>query len=104
MLTEFGGIAFGQRDGGAWGYSRSATSEEFLDRYRELMHCVRSLSALAGFCYTQFTDTYQEINGLVTMDRTPKAPVHLIGEATSGMKPDQDPKLETVWRDTVMSH
>ena len=103
MLTEFGGIAFGQRDGETWGYSRSETSEEFLNRYRELLQCVRGLSALAGFCYTQFTDTYQEINGLVTMDRTPKAPLKLIGEATSGLKPDQDPKLETAWRDVVMA-
>ena len=37
------------------------------------------------------------------MDRTPKAPVKLIGEATSGLKPDQDPKLETGWRDLVMA-
>ena len=103
MLTEFGGIAFGQRGGKAWGYSRSETSEEFLDRYRELLTCVRNLSALAGFCYTQFTDTYQEINGLVSMDRVPKAPVDLIAEATSGLKPDQDPKLETAWRSNVMA-
>ncbi len=105
MLTEFGGIAFGKPDGSGngWGYSRSATSEEFLDRYRALMRCVRNLSSLAGFCYTQFTDTYQEINGLVSMDRTPKAAVGLIGEATSGMKPDQDCNLDTAWREEVMS-
>ncbi len=103
MLTEFGGIAFGKRGGDSWGYSRSPTSEDFLERYRELMGCVRGLSALAGFCYTQFTDTYQEINGLVTMDRVPKAPVNLIAEATSGLKPDQDPKLETVWREAIMT-
>ena len=102
MLTEFGGIAFGEGQEGGWGYTRSATSAEFLDRYRELMRCVRGLSALAGFCYTQFTDTFQEINGLVTMDRTPKAPVHLIGEATSGKRPDQDPRLDTAWRETIM--
>jgi hypothetical protein len=28
--------------------------------------------ALAGFCYTQLTDTEQETNGLLRADRTPK--------------------------------
>lgn len=27
---------------------------------------------IAGFCYTQLTDTEQETNGLVTADRVPK--------------------------------
>ena len=30
---------------------------------------------LAGFCYTQFADTYQEANGLLYADRTPKIPL-----------------------------
>ena len=30
---------------------------------------------LAGFCYTQFADTYQEANGLLYADRTPKFPL-----------------------------
>ena len=29
--------------------------------------------AFAGFCYTQLTDVEQEINGLLTYDRKPKA-------------------------------
>lgn len=32
-------------------------------------------SGLAGFRYTQFTDTEQEINGLFTADREPKIPL-----------------------------
>lgn len=28
--------------------------------------------AIAGFCYTQLTDTEQETNGLLTEDREPK--------------------------------
>lgn len=31
-------------------------------------------SGLAGFGYTQFTDTEQEVNGLLTADREPKLP------------------------------
>ncbi len=42
------------------------------------------LALLAGFCYTQFADTYQEANGLLYADRTPKVPLALIAAATSG--------------------
>ncbi len=106
MLTEFGGIALGDGDGNAngnaWGYSRSETSEQFLDRYRALLECVRNLPSLAGFCYTQFTDTYQEVNGLVRMDRTPKAPLEPMALATSGSRADYDPQRELAWRDDMM--
>ncbi|HYW49110.1 MAG TPA: hypothetical protein VE861_00820, partial [Gemmatimonadaceae bacterium] len=37
-----------------------------------------------GFCYTQFTDTYQEANGLLTMNREPKIPLKAIHAATRG--------------------
>lgn len=102
MLTEFGGIALG---GGAetdWGYSRSATAEQFLDRYTALLEAVRNLPALAGFCYTQLTDTHQEVNGLLYADRTPKAPVKAIAQATSGLTPDYDPQVATAWREKIM--
>ena len=45
---------------------------------------VRSLGLLAGFCYTQFADTYQEANGLLYSDRTPKFPLEDIAAATRG--------------------
>jgi hypothetical protein len=45
---------------------------------------VRNLGLLAGFCYTQFADTYQEANGLLYADRTPKFPMAKIAAATSG--------------------
>ena len=35
-----------------------------------------------GFCYTQFADTFQEINGLLYADRTPKIPLEEIARAT----------------------
>ena len=38
-------------------------------QYMHLLRVVRSLPLLAGFCYTQFTDTYQEANGLLYADR-----------------------------------
>ncbi len=48
------------------------------------MEAVRSPPLLAGFCYTQFADTYQEANGLLYADRTPKFPLDQIAEATRG--------------------
>ena len=37
-----------------------------------------------GFCYTQFADTYQEANGLLTAERVPKLPIEQIRAATQG--------------------
>ena len=45
---------------------------------------MRNLPLLSGFCYTQFTDTYQEANGLLHADRTPKVPFERIAAATAG--------------------
>ena len=36
----------------------------------------------SGFCYTQFADTFQEANGLLNADRTPKLPLEVISAAT----------------------
>lgn len=102
VLTEFGGIAFGKGEREIWGYSRTDTANELLDRYRALLETVRNLPALAGFCYTQLTDTYQEANGLLYADRTPKAPIEEIALATSGARPDHDTYTETLWREHFM--
>jgi beta-galactosidase/beta-glucuronidase len=84
MLTEFGGIAFSRDRQRTWGYARANTSEEFARRYRELLDVVRELQVFSGFCYTQFSDTSQEANGLLYADRTPKIPLDQIAAATSG--------------------
>jgi hypothetical protein len=44
-----------------------------LARLRGLIKALRANSAIAGYCYTQLTDVEQEINGLMTYDRKPKA-------------------------------
>ncbi len=91
VLSEFGGIALatdtggGERFGAAnWGYDDAGTSDELLRRYRELWTVVHQSTALAGGCWTQLTDTYQEVNGLLTMDRTPKVDIEAIAAATRG--------------------
>jgi beta-galactosidase/beta-glucuronidase len=102
VLTEFGGIAFGRNNDDIWGYSRSTTSAELSAQYRELLQTVRGLPGLAGFCYTQFADTYQEANGLLYADRTPKVPFDELSEATTGLLPDYDTHSETIWREHLM--
>lgn len=88
MLSEFGGIAFvpSEAVSETWGYSRAASADEFEQRYAELLAAVRPLDSLAGYCYTQFADTYQEANGLLYADRTPKMPLEAIALATRGPK------------------
>jgi hypothetical protein len=97
VLSEFGGIAVNAEATGyaphpaasSWGYSSAASSSDFGERYRELMRAVRSVELFAGFCYTQLTDTYQEQNGLLRFDRTPKIPIEQIRLATTGDEPSE---------------
>ena len=103
VLTEFGGIALSKDAEDTWGYSRSESAEHFLESYRALLETVRKLPALSGFCYTQFTDTFQEANGLLYLDRTPKAPLAALAEATSGLVPDQGRHMETLWKEQILS-
>ena len=102
ILTEFGGIALGGVEDESWGYSRSRTPEQFLEQYRALLESVRNAASLAGFCYTQFTDTYQEVNGLLYADRKPKAPLEAIARATSGSMKEHDRLVDTAWREHIM--
>jgi hypothetical protein len=84
IVTECGGIAYASDEQVTWGYSRSASAVEYAARYTALINALQSLPLLAGFCYTQFADTYQEANGLLFADRTPKIPLHDIAVATGG--------------------
>jgi beta-galactosidase/beta-glucuronidase len=103
VLTEFGGIGWAEdapvrredeipddvshdriAQPAGWGYSTVGSVEELEQHFVDLMRAVHSIPRLAGFCYTQFTDTYQEINGLLTADRRPKFPLEVIARATRG--------------------
>lgn len=73
VLSEFGGIAYTPEPGRPWfGYGSVGNDEQFLAKYRELVDAVLDSPSIAGFCYTQLTDTEQETNGLLRADRTPK--------------------------------
>jgi len=85
-----------------WGYSRAENAEDLGTRYFHLLTAIRSVPHLAGFCYTQLTDTYQETNGLLYADRTPKFPLDSIALATRGPRSPHDHHLEWEWRERLM--
>ncbi len=84
MLTEFGGIAFTPDATEGWGYSRARTSEDFVRRYEGLLGAVHRSAPLKGFCYTQLTDTFQEVNGLLNERREFKGDAERLRRATTG--------------------
>lgn len=81
ILSEFGGLRIAS-DVDGWGYA-TVSADAFVDRFAELCAAGRS-RGLAGFCYTQLTDTYQERNGLLRMDRSPKAEIADLRAAVIG--------------------
>ncbi|MGY1624127.1 glycoside hydrolase family 2 protein [Geodermatophilus sp. SYSU D00965] len=86
VLSEFGGVALrtDAHDDRGWGYAEARSPEDLLTRYRAQWAAVHGSEALAGACWTQLTDTYQEVNGLLTMDRVPKCDPDDLRRATLG--------------------
>jgi beta-galactosidase/beta-glucuronidase len=86
VLSEFGGIALSKNpQERGWGYSRAADASVFLTRYTTLLEAILECrEGLAGFCYTQLTDTFQEQNGILFEDRTPKADLSALFTVTKG--------------------
>ena len=79
VISEYGGLSFRPEEGQDWfGYGQFATAEDLLERYEALTGALLESTALAGYCYTQLTDTEQESNGLLTADRKPKFDVERI--------------------------
>ncbi|MBB5234034.1 glycoside hydrolase family 2 protein [Deinococcus budaensis] len=73
MLTEFGGLSHAPGESERWwGYGTLPDTDALLSRYEELLSAVLDSPVIAGFCYTQLTDTEQETNGLLREDRTHK--------------------------------
>ncbi len=76
FVSEFGGIWWnpdlkpGEK---SWGYGRKpATMEEFHDRFERLCAVLLDDPGMFAYCYTQVTDVFQEQNGILRFDRSPK--------------------------------
>ncbi|TFV81739.1 glycoside hydrolase family 2 [Microbacterium sp. dk485] len=87
MLTEFGGVSYDtSQQAGAWGYSTASSPDDLAERMGAIFAGVHASGVLAGFCYTQLTDTLQETNGLLTADREPKFAAARIREIVTGRR------------------
>jgi hypothetical protein len=90
ILSEFGGVRIGGEKGAGWGYNQVQNTDEFLKLFTPLMHSAYG-NVLTGYCYTQLTDTFQEENGLLYADRSPKvdpAVIHaILSEGLAARKP-----------------
>jgi beta-galactosidase/beta-glucuronidase len=89
MLTEFGGLRYTPDGGpdeaeGTWGYSTVTDPDDFAARLSDWLDAVRASPVLAGFCYTQLTDTLQEANGLLDEDRNPKIAIERLRAIITG--------------------
>jgi beta-galactosidase/beta-glucuronidase len=80
LISEFGGIRY-HPDAVGWGYQQVDDPDDLLAIYAAMIRALPP-SGVAGFCYTQFSDTFQEQNGLLFDDRRPKAPLEALRVAT----------------------
>jgi len=86
FVSEYGGIAWNERDGGGWGYGDAPkTVEEFAGRYAGLADALLSNPRVCGLCYTQLYDVEQEKNGLYYYDREPKFSPEIMKELRAAM-------------------
>ncbi|MCU1489521.1 MAG: hypothetical protein JWM85_926, partial [Acidimicrobiaceae bacterium] len=85
VLSEFGGVAFSATADDDWhGYSDAGDPKDLLERLGDLFGALERCEGLAGFCYTQLSDTEQESNGLTWPDRNPKLAAEDIAALVSG--------------------
>lgn len=64
MISEYGGFGF-----------YKAKEKPLIDNFRDYTMAIAEDDLFHGYAYTQFADTEQEANGLLTMDREPKEPI-----------------------------
>ena len=85
IVSEFGGVALDpSRDDGSWGYAVVPDEAHLEAQLRAVIGALRASPALAGWCYTQLTDTLQEANGLTDPGRRPKLDVAILREIVAG--------------------
>ncbi|WP_125604932.1 glycoside hydrolase family 2 protein [Lapidilactobacillus bayanensis] len=83
VLSEFGGIGFDSSREDGWGYTTANNAQEYLSELQRILKAVAKSKGLWGYCYTQLTDVEQEVNGLLTYSREPKADLKEINKIFS---------------------
>ncbi len=86
IVTEYGGIALENHVSDAnWGYGDAEKDEDaMIRRYEDVTQAIMDIPGCSGFCYTQLTDVYQEVNGLLDGNHEPKVSVERICEINGG--------------------
>lgn len=97
ILSEFGGVSCEPAGGDAWGYRHVDSAEQLEEHLVGLFAAVRQSTVLAGWCYTQLTDTAQEMNGLTDEKRVPKIAVERIRALVEGTGETRQPASSTSW-------
>jgi beta-galactosidase/beta-glucuronidase len=81
FVSEFGGIRWSPEDAvvgddghaTTWGYGSTPVSlEDFYWRFETLCGILLDNPDMFGYCYTQLTDVFPELNGIYTFDRKEK--------------------------------
>jgi beta-galactosidase/beta-glucuronidase len=78
FVSEFGGFkwvieAEKQMADTSWGYGGGPTTlDDFYQRFGDVCDTLLNNPHMFGYCYTQLTDIYPELNGIYTFDRRPK--------------------------------
>ncbi|RYG34253.1 beta-galactosidase [bacterium] len=79
VVGEYGGVALpieGHTWSQGWGYQSAKNADDLLRFIRRQTYGFFDAGTYgSGYVYTQLTDVEQELNGLLTYDRLPKAPL-----------------------------
>ncbi len=93
MISEFGGLSYVPSAGERWfGYRTVPDGDALVTIYGELVAAMLASEQVAGYCYTQLTDTEQEVNGLLTEAREHKvdpARIREINQAPAASVPPE---------------
>ena len=86
IISEYGGVALDKdREGHNWGYGgQAADRQEYVRRLRNITQGFCAYPYVQGYCYTQLTDVYQEVNGLLDFHRNPKVSLEEIRSIHAG--------------------
>lgn len=85
LVSEFGGVSFDPaQTTHSWGYRVVSSADALRTQLQGVFGALHASTALAGWCYTQLTDTQQETNGLLTAGREPKLPVDVLRAIITG--------------------
>lgn len=85
VLSEFGGVSLDDSMlADSWGYRIVSSPEALQAQLGSIFGALHAGQGLAGWCYTQLTDTQQETNGLLYANRESKLPLATLRAIITG--------------------